>query len=1513
MSDNFDKSAILDSFLEEVTSYLPEIETNLDRLQQRPDQMELIEETYRRTHTIAGSAAMMDFAALSHVAQGMEDVLGDAVDRQAPLDAPAIALLRRSCGRLGRLVEHVRTGDPDDAVIAEDDADRTASRGTGALGSGAAASPAASIPGAPASPDSSSAGMQIPDWLAAFAAPPAPTTPPASPAPPHASGGPALGSAAEPVTAPYSVPSTPGAQGAQPPLTPPFSASNPFGIPPQVAPGSTPAVDPFAVSASDQPTHHVTGVPGALGEAPAAGGSLAPSSAPASTGAASREPSFDEMLQAFQVSGDHDVPSGPLASAPPPATPFSQPRMPPVGPPLATPSQVRPGFGPGPGAYPGVPSDIASAATDHVPAAGAGRPAARPPAAPAPGGPGALDDLRAETDSLARQVASLADLAVAMRQAAQTMEDERGELRGFLDGSRDALDRLEDWTGRQMGLDLRGSPESVRRYLPLSVIWVISTRLKSLVALLNNTGRGVTIKQEELEEALRELRAAVEGAGRIYRGIAATGANPSGGFSATVAQVSWAPPTPSPTVPTAPPAPVELSAAQRAELERNVREELRRELEDEVRAEIAAEVRHDEEDRLRGELQIQVRREILAQVQQSAGLFGAGPATSSGGSGGVLPLMPSSAERAPRPVKVTAEISPEAIDVFRDEAQEHLQTITSGLAQLERTPGDTAALQSVRRAMHTLKGAAGMMGFAAIQQLAHASEDLLDRLMVGTASLTRDALGLLLDTADTLDQMAAHLSDPAAQQRLGGDLVERYARMTGVSVEPLIAQAPALDAVTIGPVDEGDEAREQRGADSTTDLSVRLQLSKLDDLVNLFGELLVNRSILEERVDRLSRMVGETVVVSERLRDVGGQLETRFEAAALPSGRNAPGSFGPGGAHAQPGGWAGGPPPRGGRLLPNGKPYAPDFDELELDRYTEFHRLSRGLSEGVTDVVSLGHEMEAIIRETQTSFVRENRLTSDFQDRLLKARLVPLQTLVPRLYRAARATALREGKEIEFFAEGTETEVDRKVAEDVAGPLLHIVRNAVSHAIERPAERERAGKPRTGRIVISASYEGNQVVIAVRDDGAGIDAEKIRQTAIARGWIDGYTQLSDRDAINLIFQPGVSTADTVTEESGRGVGLDVVRDVVTRLRGTIEVDSAPGQGTTFTMKFPISLQIARAVLVRVSNQTLAIPMAVVDQIGRLDYYQRADDPTPSIELRGERYPLAQLASYLRLPPGPVDERASVLLVNAGKRRVALLVDAIVAQQEVVSKPLGPHLSDVRGVSGAAVLGNGQVVLILELHELLAQAPHAPLVLPQPGERAGAASSPRLDQRPTAQTPAAGGGGGGWAAGVLGAISGAVSAVSGAARRDSGSSPRASGSLQGRVTAMQGAGYVLVVDDSPSVRRVVSNVLKANGWEVQTARDGVEALEMIARQVPAAVLLDIEMPRMDGYELLATLRSQEQYRELPLVVLTSRAATKHQQRALQLGADAYVIKPYQDEDLLNTIASLVQGRRGQPIG
>jgi len=317
-------------------------------------------------------------------------------------------------------------------------------------------------------------------------------------------------------------------------------------------------------------------------------------------------------------------------------------------------------------------------------------------------------------------------------------------------------------------------------------------------------------------------------------------------------------------------------------------------------------------------------------------------------------------------------------------------------------------------------------------------------------------------------------------------------------------------------------------------------------------------------------------------------------------------------------------------------------------------------------------------------------------------------------------------------------------------------------------------------------------------------------------------------------------------------------------------------------------------------------MALVDQIGRLDYYQTVALPVPAIELRGERYPLAHLASYLRLQPGPAQDRSSVLLVNAGNRRVGLLVDSVLVQQEIVAKPLGPHLRDVRGVAGAAVLGNGQVVVILELNELLAQQPPDPVILPT---RTAAGAAPMdtyaapvgpdqfaaYDQPPSGPLPPD--------AGMPETLA-PPPGMTGSQPFVIANRPTSPHRVTVAPTPLRS--YVLVVDDSPSVRRVVSNMLKANNWEVQTARDGVEALEVIGRTTPAAVLLDIEMPRMDGYELMATLRSQEQYQHLPLIVLTSRAATKHHQRAFQLGADAYLVKPYQDEELMSTLARLIKG-------
>ncbi|HEX6541174.1 MAG TPA: response regulator [Ktedonobacterales bacterium] len=1406
MTDNFDKSTILDSFLDEVNAYLPEIEANLDRLQQSPGDTEALEETYRRAHTIGGSAAMMDFDALSHVAQGMEEILSEALDRGAPLPGAAIALLRRSQGRLTRLVEHIRSGADDSPVVAEDDADRSAWRGAmagsassfGSSAPGMGSQPgfgAMSQPGVPPAGLATSPGLQAPDWMAAFAAS--------------------------------------SASGPKNPSPDMEVADMPTGAPPAVTPGT---------SMPSMPSMPGTDI--------------------AEMGTAA--------MQAM-----------PSSSQPPRTGGTSFPSQP------AQPSQPA--------------WDISLPAT--IP----------PTSSPAVQGStslSAVDELYTDEEAVRRQVATLRDVVAQLREAAQAMDDERNELSGFLDGSQDSLARLEVWAGQQMGLDLPNSPEGVRRYLPLSVIWVTTARLKRLVSLLHNSSRNLTVTQEQINETLNELRNDIRGLGQISGAISTMGGSPDAGFSATVAQITWAPPNANDAAGTAEQA---LSPGARVELERAVREELRRELEDDVRDEIAAEVRRNEEQRLRHELEITIRREILSELNPN---LGASSVMMQNGGVRVASRLPFASENTRRQQQVTSEQSPEAQEVFREEALEHLQTITTGIAELERRPGDVEVLRSIRRATHTLKGAAGMMGFRLIQELSHVSEDLLERLADGQVAFTPKIHSLILDTSEMLDQLVGNAIPAEDQPEKVRAVIERYSAVTGIPASSdLFSPNPEAGGASADLIEQ-EERAEAPAAHASSDLSVRLQLSKLDDLVNLFGELLINRSVLEERVERLGHLVSETVRVSERLREVGGELETGFEAPMLANGQGWVGRPGPGQANGiaqrRPGAGNGFGPGMG-RAQAHGN----EFDPLELDRYTEFHRLSRGLSEGVADALSLSHEMETLIRETQTTFARENRLSSDFQDRLLKARLVPLQSLVPRLYRAVRGSALRAHKEVDFFVEGVETEVDRKVFEEVEGPLLHLVRNSVNHGIESPEEREANGKQRKGRILIKAAYEGSQVVISVSDDGSGINPEKVRAAAVARGLIDPYTPISEAEAIDFIFRPGYSTAESVTEESGRGVGLDVVNDVVSRLRGSVEVDTVQGQGTTFTMKFPISLQIARAVMVKIGQQTFAVPMAVVEQIGRLDYYRRVPGVVPAIEMRGERYPLAHLGNYLNIPVGTVDERSSVLLVNAGKHRIALLIDGIINQQEMVSKPLGPHLRDVRGVAGATVLGNGQVVLILELHELLSQQPRGGFTLaepgtsqraevPQPGPRPAPQPGVTSSHLPTAplqpmpwdRTPQP---------------AGASSPTQPRPANDVTSQPTKRGFVVPQrttghpVVSGRPHSYLLVVDDSPSVRRVVSSMLKNAGWTVQTARDGVEALEVIARERPSAVLLDIEMPRMDGYELMATIRSQDIYKSLPLIVLTSRAAAKHQQRATQLGADAYIVKPYQDELLLNTISTLVNAR------
>ena len=1421
MSNTFDKLSVLDSFIEEVNSYLPEIETNLERLAHSPDDMEALEETYRRAHTIGGSASMMDFPGLAHVAHGMEDILGDVLDNLAALDAPTIGLLQRSLVRMHRLVDGIHSGIDEDAVIAEDDADYSRYRmmieaaarnegGTPPVNESATQEKAITS----LSPELSIASFD--EMLASFRTP---------------------------VAAGEEVP--------WPEEPAPAASSRPY--PEQ-------DTQPHQLAQLEVPAEPV-------------------------------QPSALEMLAASAI---YSSPQGA-----PPVTLRASPEK----------EEIK------------AASQQAEAALSEL-VLRENQPSLTQ----------VYNELQGEAHVLEEQASSLKRTLTQLRLAVSIVQGQRTEFRSFLDGSKDALDRMEEWAGKSMGLNLRNSPEQVRRYLPLSVMWVANTKLKKVLELLMQMTSSVEMTDEQMQAVLQQLRASIEVCGDAFEQLRLN--PPEHLFTHDPGWTPW-------EMQVAREAdalrervtferrgdlavlrseiesrlreevrreyearPITLAA--RAELERQIRNEMRQEFEAKQRliASVAGSERQETlqeiEARLRREIEIDVRREFLSQL---TGDDQETPESFAQSQFAVMPTVPMApppslpaSPAVPRSTVATSsfggDFGEEATEIFRLEAEEHLQTISMYVATLENSPTNRDPIQGIRRATHTLKGAAGMMGFRAVAELCHISEDLLDSVMEGAVTISPTVLSLILDTAEALDLLINGKGNDDKNAATVQVLRARYVELLGeqsslantlkeaIDAEIEESEAAILEDAAVTSV-VTDVQSSEMGAQQVarSDLSVRVPLIKLDELVNLFGELLVNRSVLEERLQRLMRLVSDASVSSARLRDVGQKLESRFEAATLPSGRS---------VQVMPGQ---GSPSMGYNIGGNGNKsnssfgssHLTEFDELELDRYTEFHQLARGLSEGISDMTTLSNEMEALIRDCEGIFSRENRLNTTFQDRLMKARLVPLSTMIPRLYRTARAVALKQQKEFELVLEGQETEVDRTVIEEIAGPLLHLMRNAVNHAIETPEVRLQRGKPSAGQIRLSAYYEGNQVVITVRDDGTGIDPERVRNAAIARNIIRTNQTLSDSDVIELIFRPGFSTAEFLSEESGRGVGLDVVRDSVSRLRGTLEVESMPGQGTAFTMKFPTSLAIQSTMMVLVGDQQFAIPTVMVESIGRMDNFKHSTyGGRPAIIVQNELYPLNFLAQLLGLSIGEPDEKAPILLVRTDRHRVALAVDAIRGKMDVVMKNLGPHLRHVHGIAGGTVLGNGRVVLILELAELLSsrvgRISGTPGTVIDPARREGQ---------------------------VMQALqASARTAVEVPTESRSTTVPTLPPARSG---VAQGSGkHILIVDDSPSVRRVVGNMLKQHGWEVQTARDGVEALEMITQETPAAVLLDIEMPRMDGYELMATVRAQEQYRKLPVVILTSRAATKHQQHAMQLGANAYVVKPYQDEELINILNSLVYG-------
>jgi chemosensory pili system protein ChpA (sensor histidine kinase/response regulator) len=532
----------------------------------------------------------------------------------------------------------------------------------------------------------------------------------------------------------------------------------------------------------------------------------------------------------------------------------------------------------------------------------------------------------------------------------------------------------------------------------------------------------------------------------------------------------------------------------------------------------------------------------------------------------------------------------------------------------------------------------------------------------------------------------------------------------------------------------------------------------------------------------------------------------------------------------------------------------PGFDPLEFDRFTRFQELTRMMAESVNDVSTVQQHLLKSLDDANAAILAQARQNREVQQELMSMRMMPFDSLADRLYRVMRQAAKDLDKRANLEIRGGRIELDRGVLDKIAAPLEHLLRNAVAHGIEKRAERVAKGKPEIGEIALSLKQDGNEIVLLLADDGAGLDYARIRARAVSAGLIGADESVDEAHLADFIFASGFSTAEAISQTAGRGVGMDVVRTEVASLGGRVEVESAPGRGTEFRLILPLTLVVIKALLIRAGSTAFAIPSSMVEQV--LDLKEedvRRIRNEGAAEWQGRSYPFSYLPQLLGdLSAMPEQRRRyRILLLRSGARRIAVQVDELLGNQEIVVKNIGPQLARVIGVDGATVLGNGQVVLILNPVALSTRA----------------AAFPPVETRHDEET---------------------------LARKTDG-------------PALAVLPTVMVVDDSLTVRKVTGRLMAREGYQVVLAKDGVEALEKLFDVIPDVMLVDIEMPRMDGFELTRNIRADEHLKYVPIIMITSRTAEKHRNYALELGVNHYLGKPYQEEELLSLVSGYVANR------
>ncbi|MBF0595025.1 MAG: response regulator [Candidatus Omnitrophica bacterium] len=767
----------------------------------------------------------------------------------------------------------------------------------------------------------------------------------------------------------------------------------------------------------------------------------------------------------------------------------------------------------------------------------------------------------------------------------------------------------------------------------------------------------------------------------------------------------------------------------------------------------------------------------------------------------------------------------EFVAMFRAEAAEYVVSLEKGLVDLEKSPGNLEIAKELNRVAHTLKGAARVFGFKAIQDITHRIENIFEKvynkqldfssLMTDRALKGIDLIKIILEkvargeTPD-MDVSAVCQSLDECQTALGQAAAAApvVSAPPAVHQEPVVSEVKAPAPVKVSPVAPPPD-REPAGAKKpetdaarnavSTEEYVRVPLSRVNKLLNLIGEMVINKMNSSAKISRAKKMG----VLSKDLQTALSVLDEALKKG--PTHRE----------EAQ-------------KLLSRCSAQAQKLKEVSVDLWESF---------------------------TVEAF-HLNPVIDELQSNMKELRMLPVATIFEGLPRMARDIARERGKEVNLEIAGAETELDKKVLEGLKSPLMHILRNAVDHGIELPGQRTAAGKPEAGTIRLSAFHEAGAVVIKIEDDGKGIDVEQIKKSAVKKNLVtpEELGKMSEKEIINLIFMNGFSTSPIITDISGRGIGLDIVRRDIEALKGKVMLDSVSGQGTTFTLILPLTIAIIQVLLVKTRDLLFALPVTSIIESLSVD---PADVVTMegrmAVSVRGHTLPLARLSETLVLPAPTAEEeekrakaesKLSVVIVSSLDKKVGFIVDEIIGEEEVFIKGLGAHLGKVKNVSGATVLWTGAVVVVLDVEDLL-----------------------------------------------LNSCLGHPAAMS--TRNRAGGVRKASGKR------------ILVCDDAFSTRELVKNLIESVGYVVDTAVDGLDGWERLARNKYDLVVSDVEMPRMTGFELCEQIKKSPEHNEIPVVLCTALDREEHKKRGIDVGASAYIVKTAFDQStLLDSIKRLI---------